>query len=251
MTLRILLVPFLRYIAPLFSKKINDRVDFELKNWTEIPLLSQADYGFEISSEGELEQIKIVLLEVLNKGKTVELIYCSPSVESQCRELLDQFPQQLRLYRLPIFCYNPFSKIANPRKWMTCKTLFMCRYDFFPELIKYGKINSKKFVLLAGSLKNYESKNYFVKKYLHYAYRQFDQIITITKQDRANFIDSFDIDPEKLEVYDFRVLQIMDRLLKKEQKIQSKLSISTGLINYLDTIAGKKIIFGSYWAEEL
>jgi len=180
----------------------------------------------------------------------VELIFCSPSVESQCKDLLETYPTQLRVYRLPIFCFNPFSSIANPMKWMRCKTFVMCRYDFFPELIKYGSSKAQKFVLLAGSLKNYDQKNHIVKKYLKEAYKTFDQIVAVTEEDRDKFETYFEIDPIKLQVYDFRILQIMNRLDHKEEKIQSKLATSKILLAYIDSISGQKVLFGSYWKEE-
>lgn len=247
---RVIIFPLLRYVFPLFSKKLKARIDFEFKNWTHVPALSKAEYGFEISSEGELEQTKVLIMEVLSAGKTVELIFCSPSVESQCQELIETYPNQIRIYRLPIITYNPFSKMNNPVKWMTCETLFMCRYDFFPELIHYGMNKAKNFYLIAGSLKNYSSKNYLVKKYLKACYLEFHKVVCVTEQDKASFHNILRIEPEKLLIYDFRVLQILSRLENQRGNIEARSPNLSPLLDYLQETNSKKIVFGSYWKQE-
>lgn len=247
---RILLIPIIRYVLPLMSQKLKERVRFEQKNWTHVPALQSAEYGFEISSEGELEQTKVLLLEVLEAGKTAELLFSSPSVESQCQELIEKYPQQLRIYRLPLITYNPFSKVNNPVNWMTCETLFMCRYDFFPELIHYGKHKAQNFYLIAGSLKNYAKKNGIVKKYLKECYAQFDKIVCVTKEDQALFQEMLKLSDERILIYDFRVLRILDRLEHKEDNIKQRVPQLTPVLDFLTGLTHKKVVFGSYWAGE-
>ena len=120
--IRIVFYPFIRFILPLFSKRVKNRVDFEFKNYTQLSAHTSASYGFEISSEGELEQVKPVLDYLLENKYSVEIIYCSSSVEHRVEELIKKYPLQLRSLRLPMITFNPFSPNKNAAKWLTAKT---------------------------------------------------------------------------------------------------------------------------------
>ena len=75
-----LLYPIFKYILPLFSKKAASRVNFEMKNSINVSALGRASYGFEVSSEGELEQVRFLIFHLLKMDETVEIIFCSDSV---------------------------------------------------------------------------------------------------------------------------------------------------------------------------
>ena len=101
--LSVLLIIFKNLNAPLRA-----RIDFERKNFIEIECRSFrldglcADYCFEVSSEGELEQIRPLLEDFLRKNKRIELIFASPSVETKCQKLAKLYPDQLRILRMPL-----------------------------------------------------------------------------------------------------------------------------------------------------
>ena len=90
-------------------KTIKERVEFEELNESELYGISfrtsgiEADVCFEVSSEGEYQQIAGIIEDLLNNQKHVEIIYCSPSLESNIEKLKARFSaQNLRIIRLPI-----------------------------------------------------------------------------------------------------------------------------------------------------
>jgi 3-deoxy-D-manno-octulosonic-acid transferase len=84
---------FLAIVLKSLIPKLKERVDFERKNLTQFECLSfhrsneKADYCFEVSSEGELEQVLPLIHYFLEKNKKIELIYASYSVEKKCYNL--------------------------------------------------------------------------------------------------------------------------------------------------------------------
>lgn len=88
---------------PVFSSSVRERIRFEKKNKKENKSFREdgqvADYAFEISSEGELEQVKAIIEKLLTENYKIELIYCSKSVEKQCQVLADKYPKVLRTFR--------------------------------------------------------------------------------------------------------------------------------------------------------
>jgi 3-deoxy-D-manno-octulosonic-acid transferase len=249
---RVILLPFLKYVLPLFSKQARTRIKFENLNIAQVQNIDRAQFGFEISSEGELEQVKVVLTRLLEEGESVELLFCSPSVEDQCQKIFRKFPNQVRLYRVPILGFNPFTKLGHPGKWMTCEKFIMCRYDFYPELIHYGATKAKEFTLFAATLKNFDSKPSIARHYLKYCYHEFHKIVTVTNCSRSAMEKDLGIPLEKIEVYDFRVVQIIERQEKKINVFKQKLPHSKTFLNFLSNIpSNEKFIFGSYWKNEI
>jgi len=255
---RIFYYPFLNWFLPLINIKAKARIIFEKQNCDDPASISfknsnkQASFAFEVSSEGEFQQVKPIILKVLSDENLVEIIYCSDSVEKQCQTLFTEFPNNLRLLRLPILTFIPFSEF-NPMNWLTASSFFLCRYDFFPELIFYGRKKNVKFNLIAGTLKNTESKqkNIFLKLYYKYVYNSFDKIIMATENDKFNLIRRYSIDDELVESYDFRPVQIYNRLDLKLEKFKERFKYKKEFLSYLDKFEMKnRIILGSYWYDE-
>ncbi|MDO9180910.1 MAG: hypothetical protein Q7U04_00815, partial [Bacteriovorax sp.] len=73
-----------------FSRPLKKRIDFERKNLIELQCQSfkldflVADYCFEVSSEGELEQVRPLIEYYLLHKKRIEILFSSPSVETKC-----------------------------------------------------------------------------------------------------------------------------------------------------------------------
>lgn len=249
--LRLILYPVMRYLVPFFSAKAKDRVYFELNNRVKISALRRANFGFEISSEGELEQVKVIVEHLLDLGETVEIIYCSDSVERQCLDIATKYPEQVRLLRLPILCFNPLSSLNNPVSWLTCHTFFMCRYDFFPELIHYGKKKNVNFVLVSAAIKNFSSKNFLEKIYLKNTYRSFNKIITVSESMKTELLGYFELNSSKIETFDFRLVQIKNRLSRAQKSICDRYHFLQPLISHLNETKGdRSTIFGSFWNNE-
>ena len=226
-------------------------MEFELRNLGAVKPFDKAKFGFEISSQGELEQVKVLLISILESGQNTELVFCSESVEKECVELQKRYPKNLAIYRMPLLCFHPFIRYFNPQKWLSCDTFFMCRYDFFPSLIKYGSTCSE-FILLAGTLTNFKSKNTIAKVYLKKCYSLFSKIVVSHESDKRNFIEILSISTEKLKVHDFRVDQIIWRLESARTTVSRKMGESFKLLEYVESLSpSQKCIFGSLWPDEV
>lgn len=244
---RIILYPFVRYILPLFSSKASRRLAFEQQNHVNIPLVKNARFAFQISSEGELEQVISIIYYILqNRDDCIELIFTSESVEKKCLEISQKYPQRIRLYRLPIMVFNPFSKVTNLNKFLTAQTIFLCRYDFFPELIQFSK--KKKSILLSSSLKSFNKSNYFYKMYLKDCYESFDIIVAANNFEKTAFEQLFS--NKNIQAFDFRAIQITNRLENAHNTLQENIKCHDKLVGILNNYS-QRYILGSFWNYEL
>ncbi len=137
---------------------MRSRVSFEKKNPSlGFPFGAQA--LFEISSQGEWEQVAPLVLELLAQGARVDMLYASPSVEKEMMGLEERFQGQLRAKRLELVVDG---KSASLLQWSQAPVVFLCRYDFYPELLLMGR--SRKLVLLNATLKN---KPYLLARFIY------------------------------------------------------------------------------------
>ena len=233
------------------SKTAAKRIQFEHQNMVRIPLLERAEFAFEISSEGELEQIFPLIETLVKEDKGVELVYASDSVDEKIKNLVKEYPHNIRAHILPLIGYQPWSKSHNIKKWLTARNVFLCRYDFFPELISYGRSKAKNFTLLSASMKGYQKKGAIAKAYYRWCLRSFDKIVAVSFQEKEKLIKLAGISPTKIEVFDFRIIQIKKRLENKEKTLDGKWPAWREFQGYLQQAKGKKIILGSYWPDDL
>ena len=238
-------------VAVIFNKKIRERFLFELKvNNKTSQKNDKYDYAFELSSEGELELIKPVLEYVLENKKKVQLIFSSESVYSAITKLEKEYSENLTILCLPILSFLPFGK-SYVGNWIKAENLYLTRYDFFPELIKFGQKKYVDFVLLSGSIKKYQNskKSFFKVKYHNWVYKSFTKILLSLESETETFCHEFKINKNIVRAYDFRPLQILNRIENSESLLQNR-----GLWTYCETIRDFKsnsIIFGSFWIDEI
>jgi 3-deoxy-D-manno-octulosonic-acid transferase len=232
-----------------FSRPLKKRIDFERQNLIQdecrsfkLDLLI-ADYCFEISSEGELEQVRPLIEYYLKKGKRIEIIFASPSVEKKGLQLASEFKEQIRILRLPIASFAPlgFLFFQNLWGWVTAPTLLLCRYDFFPELLSFKFLGKKLILLSAASKKPSWFKNQ--------AHQLFDLIIAANTVEARYFRAQY---PSlKILSFDFRVPRIFKRLESAKITLNAVSELATYL-NYLDSLAAPlKLIMGSAWESDL
>lgn len=225
--------------------KLNQRVMFELKNQSSRYSESfhhkgiQADYCFEISSEGELEQIRYPLLDLLKNNKNIELIFCSESVERNCEKLASEF-NNLRIYRLPLATFSWFFG-QSVKKWMTAKHFILCRYDFFPELMILA--HQYKSELWEASLLSKTQIGFWQKRYLNV----FDSIFTSTIDDENRLKEIFK--NKEIHFLEMRFLSIYERQKLSSRLIQEK--VCGGYFDFLKKTKMKKIILGNFWLNEI
>ena len=231
-------------MLPLLSKRAAVRLSFEQKNSIQKFKTHQkkADYAFEISSEGELEQVYPLLEDFLKAGYCVEIVYCSASVEHRIKELETEFPGQVRSYILPILSFFPFSSESNSARWLSAQTFFMCRYDFFPELIHYGSKKSVDFILLSASLGDFGRKSKLSRSYLKSCFSQFDKIVAVSDRQKEQITGSMEVELERIKIFDFRTLQIQKRLDAYQNTLYKKWPLFQNF-----EVPKSSIVFGSFW----
>ncbi len=249
---QLLSVPLLAWVLPVFSKLLRKRKAFESKNQHDPFATSfratqqQADLALEFSSEGELEQVLPIITFFLQQQKKIELIYCSPSVESHVHKLCQQYPHHLRSFRLPLLT----TYWGNPKlsQWCTADIIFLCRYDFFPQLLAL-KLRARGFFLVSATLKgkNLNGLSGFFWKNL---YQLFDRLVAATPQDKDLLHQKLSICPQQLEVFDFRLIRIQERLDRKLETL-GEYSWFSDFISYLNHFPqSQRLIFGNFWSHE-
>jgi 3-deoxy-D-manno-octulosonic-acid transferase len=255
-----IMFPLLNWVLPLFSTKAKERILFEKKNFDAIESKSfhtaslKAHTCYEVSSEGELEQLRPLIISDLERSRLVEIVFCSDSVEAQCLSLFKKYPNQLRIFRLPILSFKSWGKKKHCLwEWVTAESLFLCRYDFFPELMILGRQRMKFFALISASLKGKDlSKMGLIEnKVYNYIYKSFDFFTTPTSRDKSLLQIHFNLPQDKIQVVDLRVLQIMERLKTAQETMSCKIPGQEYLLPFLEDNIAKTIVFGSFWPIEV
>ena len=265
MLLRWLCFPLTVYLLPIFSSSVKKRLNFECQN-DQDPLSKgwsgnlKADVAFEVSSEGEFEQAFPLIKVSLERNYRVEVFYASDSLEERIQSvsngLLKTYKAQIRFIRMPLLSSFPFSlgKGQNFFQLVTAKKLFLCRYDFYPELLLYGARKEVDFVLLNATLKGKEDslRREGTLKYLIYQslYGLFDFILTASLRDLKLF-KTLGMKEERMLPFDLRVLQIESRTLGAKEFL--KLLPGMAFLNKLfEKIPfNDRLLMGSCWPSEM
>lgn len=245
--LRCLLGPLIILITYPLSSKVRGRLKFENRNFsTELDSdRASAFAAFEVSSEGEFEQVRPLIDYLLNKGHSIEVIYASPSLEKKMIKISKE-NSGFRSFRLPILSFglstNTFLLSQNINSFLTAPRLILCRYDFYPELLLYGLKKDVRFTLVSATLKNKKNISWFLRQ----VFSSFDAILCATSQDESLFRELI-CEEAKLATYEFRVLQIIERIKARKLPLE-RLGEILAWITQVNR--GKRIIFGSVWALE-
>ncbi len=237
-----ILLVVIRPLVPFVKKRLN----FERKNFAEASSKrhTSSDYCFEISSEGELEQVRPLLQAVLSAGKKIEILYSSPSVESKCQKIYTDYPELVRTMRMPLmssFAVD-FLYFRSIWFWVQSPVIVFCRYDFFPELLML-KLFGKKFVLISGAFKK-------MSWYKEESFKFFDVVVAATEIEKVKFTKLLG---DKARIYncDFRVPRIAERFIHAEETLSKKTSIAPYIEKLKSLKPDEKIILGSAWASDL
>lgn len=232
----------IRPLVPFIQK----RLSFERKNFLEEASRSHkdADFCFEISSEGELEQVKPLITAVLAENRKIEILYSSPSVESKCQMIYYDYPDQVRILRMPLLSSFPFDFLyfRSIWGWVKSPVIVFCRYDFFPEMMAL-KLFSKKFILVSGAFKK-------TSWYKLQSFKFFDVVVAATDNEKKKFENLLG---DKARVYscDFRIPRITERFLEAESTLFKR----DFLDHYIEKLKSlpddQKIVLGSAWASDL
>lgn len=259
--LRVLLAPFLALVAPK-TPLLKERWEFEQKNKTDSSGFYRsfaqdqliADRTYQVSSEGEWEQLWAFVVADMNEQLRVELIYTSDSLERRVQLAMSSCQtKHIRFFRLPVLSYFPW-KIGpwqNINHWATAHELVLCRYDFYPELMLRG-LKMKRFVLVSASLKSKEDllrrEGSALFHFYQKQYRLFERVLLASSKEKTRF--------SKLQIsaplwaYEARGLQISLRL-KNAQATFHQRKVEA-LVQAIEKRPFKgRLIFGSAWEEDL
>lgn len=224
-----------------FNISLRKRVEFERKNFSEEHCRSfkkdniVADYCFEVSSEGELEQIRPILEFFLKNNNYIELIFASPSVEVKCLKLANEYKDTLRVLRMPLINFQSASG------WISAPKIIFCRYDFFPELLLL-KLFGKKLILLSAASKN---PTWFKRE----AFKFFNLIVAANTREFNYFKENY---PSiKLFDFDFRIPRIIERKTHANSVLEKVTELKSYLSFLKDRPADTKLILGSAWVSDL
>ena len=188
---------------------------------------------FHSSSMGEFEQAKPIIQKLMeNRNVNIIVTFFSPSGYENSR----RYPYA------DIISYMPFDTVGLSKKFLDLVkpdlAVFM-RYDIWPNFI--FQLSSKKIPsLLVDATMRKESKRKlpFIKSFHKGLYKRITRILTVSENDRDNFLD-FDLDEEKVvTIGDTR----FDRVYQKSLEAKEKKLFKEGFFE------GKKVfVFGSSW----
>ncbi len=243
--LGLILLPFIPFVS--FLKK---RWHFENKNKKD-PLCASfsdqrpADWLFEFSSEGEFEQIRSLLLLLLENGKRIQLVYFSPSVESKVMAFAKDYPDNIRALRFPILTFQSLYF------WANAHSCALVRYDFFPELLLTMKRVPHRKVLLLASRKTGQIEHSWLKQnYYRAIYSLFNTVFFATQKDEQWFSRRFIFTQADQEVFDFRVMGIVARQQRYEEKLQTFFS-DANYFEHLQEWASAGLILGNCYPSDI
>lgn len=212
---------------------------------------------YHLSSEGEWEQVIPFIEKDLKQQQAIEIVITSESLELKLQNLLQRsHPDLLRVRRLHLVRRGWMQPGLNLADWSRAKSVFLCRYDFYPELLLLGHraiLRGGHFGLFAASLigKDQSLSRFFSIKrwYLKKTHQMFSIRILSSPMERPRF--------EKLTrsqvheyVFDARDAQILKRL-SQCQTILKDDSLD-GLMGWLKSSPRRhRMIAGSFWSHEL
>ena len=244
--IRALLYPLL-YVGHFFIPLIRRR--WQLERQILYAKTVNFDYAFSVSSEGEFEQILPLLNILLSANARIQIVYSSPSLTKKITEFHQKHFRLLAVYPLPLLTAPPWRR---PLELLKGKYFFVCRYDFYPEIVYYLLGHSAINVLLSGTLKSHQDLLQKRQGFLYYLYggiyRQFDLILPATDLDHLRFDQLLPgFSGKILPAMDFRVIQIGQRLKLLDQNPKFPHKLGQALAHFM----GKKIIIGSAWPQEI
>jgi len=233
-----------------FFPALKARIDFERKNSVEEECRSfkkdqlKADYCFEVSSEGELEQVRPLLEYFLAKNKRIELLFASPSVESKCQKMARDYKDQIRIFRVPLATHLFLFQTAH--QFISAPKIIFCRYDFFPELLIL-KYFGKKCILVSGAAG--KKPSWFKSQ----VYQLFQIIVAANAKEAQIFIEREQIDSKKVLSFDFRIPRIFERADGAESLLSSPaVGALQSYLSFLRTRSRRStLILGSAWESDL
>lgn len=245
------LLPLIRLFLPWLGK---ERLAFEGLNQGDPFARSfredhlQASMAFEVSSQGEFQQVLGVVNFLIQSGNLVEIIYASPSLESDIQSFKQQVSrEQVRFLRLPLIRRSHFkSDHKNLEHWVTAKNFAFVRYDFYPHLLSMCFGAHKNVILFWGSLKN-KLKSALSR----WLWRQLSLSFKVIYAAGPSSMRQFQqLNPQaNVQLSEMRLMAIEQRLAQREDKFQA--AKVSKFLNLLHRDPRQKVVFGSGYVDDI
>lgn len=247
--LTLLFVPLLRALA-IFFPTLRKRDRFERQNMIGPGSQSwaweneKAALCVHVSSEGEFEQVRELLMAFLERAERLEIIFTSPSVEKKILNFYQHYPQLIRYLRLPILTGVPFVTPHWPLQWVTSDVFVMVRYDFFPVLLLLAY--TKRSYLLWATLKG-KSMRGARCGYWRLIFHCFNDIVPASPYDEKRIISLL---KERREIFPFMEMRSLS-ILRRQVDQRAELGVYGEKVRIWAQAFSRVIILGNFWPNEL
>ncbi len=232
-------------LAPLVSLSAWGRKRLAFEAQRSAPM-RDPQWAFHVSSEGELEQVRPWISELLARGERLQLLFTSESVLKAQQELLRLHPQQVELIPLPLLSYRPG---LMPRL-VRAPRLVMVRYDFFPHLLRLAR--ERQAVLVWASLIGKEDKLRFFqwRAFYHWLFSAFKLIVPATVADEK-LLRSMGL-AGVAAACEMRVARIDARLAQAQATFSSKFPHWEKFQAWWQQVPReRRLVLGSVWESDL
>ncbi|MBY0516283.1 MAG: hypothetical protein K2P81_05210 [Bacteriovoracaceae bacterium] len=221
------------------------RAQFERKR---DPFKKRADWSFEISSEGEFEQVRPWIEDILERKQNIEIVFSSPSVLRTVQELSFKHAGLVRLIPLPLLTHTPFVLVRE----LSAPRLVLCRYDFFPSVMARasvsGVISGVVWASFIGKRSRLETR--FWKFIYRYFYGTFHWVVPATLDDETLFKKLGTV--KVFRTSEMRVAQITKRVDQRNKTLMQKFPHWEKFNEYLETFPkNHRWLMGSFWEVDL
>lgn len=222
-----------------------ERASFEKKRTSSI---GAADWSFEVSSEGEFEQVKPWVLILLKENKKVELVYSSQSVHKTVLQLQSHYRNSLRLIPLPLLTHTPWSMV----RVLTAPRLVLCRYDFFPSLMARASVVGMTSGLVWASFKRrrHRLENIWWRRWYRLFFGTFNWVVPATREDEKLFKKLGGV--HVLSACEMRVPQIIHRVENAEEHLRERFPHWEKFHRLMNRYTQeRRWVMGSFWESDL
>ena len=235
-----------------------ERVSFELVNLKSTISKSfnetnqRANLAMEISSEGEWQQMLPIAQQILANGGKLEILFASSSVAKALEKWATENAPSVRLARLPLLTRSWPGQITVER-WLSASVLCFCRYDFYPDLLKWGQGPGRELWLFNATLKNRVQWWHlpFKKCFDRGLFSCFSQVYLSSSQDKIRWQQLYPEDLNRPRVAEFRSQFIESRVAKAKSKL-GLAPWSEQLSHFLgDCPTDHVLILGNVWPNEM
>lgn len=212
------------------------------------PVLKDVQWTFEVSSEGEFEQIRPWLEMLILDSQKIELVFASESVLKTVKDFKSRYPQQVRLYPLPLLTHTPWEMVRR----LKASRLVMCRYDFFPSLMARTTVSTVNAGVVWASFtgKRERLKKRFWREFYRWLYSSFRWVVPATHGDELIYHNLCSL--KVLPTNEMRVPQIMKRISQSEETLQKKFPHWEKFYAYIQKYSpSSRWIMGSFWEQDL